>query len=99
MEAVISNRALNAALSAIAAAVVGVIFNLAVWLGLHTLFTQTQALTAPGIAMNIPVPQSLDAAALVIALGAAVALFRFQFGVVSVLLASCLAGVLFHFAV
>lgn len=99
VEALIGHRALNAALSAITAAVVGVILNLAVWLGLHTLFSQTQALTAPGIVMNVPVAQSLDAAALVIALGAAVGLFRFKVGVVPVLLASCLAGVFFHFAV
>lgn len=36
------NRALSAALSAITAAVVGVILNLAVWFGIHTLFEQVR---------------------------------------------------------
>ncbi len=99
VEALIGNRALNAALSAITAAVVGVILNLAVWLGLHTLFNQTQTLSALGITMDVPLAQSLDVAALVIAGCAVVALFRFKMGVVPVLLASCLAGVLFRFVI
>jgi len=99
VEALIGNRALNAALSAITAAVVGVILNLAVWLGLHTLFSQTQTLNALGITMDVPLAQSLDVAALIIAGCAVVALFRFKVGVVPVLLASCLAGVLFRFVV
>ena len=35
------NKALNAALSAITAAVVGVILNLAIWFAIHTVFRQT----------------------------------------------------------
>ena len=35
------NKALNAALSAITAAVVGVILNLAIWFAIHTIFRQT----------------------------------------------------------
>lgn len=99
VEALIGNRPLNAALTAITGAVVGVILNLAVWLGLHTLFHQTQSWAFPGFAMDLPVLASLDVAALVIALGAMISLFRFKLGVASVLLASCLAGMLFHFAV
>ena len=42
IEALTGKRSLNAALSGITAAVVGVILNLAVWFGLHTLFLQMQ---------------------------------------------------------
>lgn len=99
VEALIGNRTLNAALTAITAAVVGVILNLAAWLALHTLFRQLHARTFSGITMNLPVLSSIDLAALVIALGAIVALFRFKLGVVPVLLASCAAGVFFHLTV
>src|SRR5882762_10919966 len=44
IEALIGNKSLNAALSAITAAVVGVILNLAVWFSLHTLFAQVAEL-------------------------------------------------------
>src|SRR3712207_9291136 len=36
------NRALSAALSAITAAVVGVILNLAIWFGIHTIFREVR---------------------------------------------------------
>ena len=36
------HRALNAALTGITAAVVGVILNLSVWFGMHVLFAETQ---------------------------------------------------------
>jgi chromate transporter len=40
IEALRSNRALHAALSAITAAVVGVVLNLSVWFTLHTVFAE-----------------------------------------------------------
>ena len=43
--------------------------------------------------LNLPVPGSVNWAALAIALAAMVAIFRFRAGVVTVLAASCLAGV------
>jgi chromate transporter len=41
------NKALNAALSAITAAVVGVILNLAIWFAIHTVFRQTSRRPSP----------------------------------------------------
>jgi chromate transporter len=42
METLRDNRALSGALSAITAAVVGVILNLAIWFGIHTIFNEVQ---------------------------------------------------------
>src|SRR5712675_1835047 len=54
METMRSNKALSAALSAITAAVVGVILNLAVWFALHVLFADVRELQLLGIALKVP---------------------------------------------
>jgi chromate transporter len=90
------NRALAGALSAITAAVVGVILNLAVWFALHTLFTETRTVSAGPLRFDWPVPASLDPAALALALGALVAVFRFRLGVLPTLAACATAGMLLH---
>ena len=97
VEALIGNKSLNAALSAITAAVVGVVLNLAVWFALHTLFAQVQVHNAFGVILNVPVWTSLDWRALAIAAAAAVAIFRFRIGMLKVLAGSCVAGVLLSF--
>jgi chromate transporter len=96
IEALIGNRSLNAALSAITAAVVGVILNLAVWFGLHTLFGEVSELHAYGLTLNIPVLASVSWPALLISLAAAVAIFRFKVGMIGVLAASCAAGAAYY---
>jgi len=92
VEALTGNKRLNAALSAVTAAVVGVILSLAVWLALHVLFGR---MTQTGLG-NFPVPASVNWAALAIAMAALVAIFRFRLGVGLVLAASCLVGVMLH---
>jgi chromate transporter len=92
VEALIGNKRLNAALSAVTAAVVGVILNLALWLALHTLFAQMR----PVGFLNLPVLGSVNWPALAIALAAMVAIFRFRIGIIPVLAGSCLAGIAFH---
>jgi chromate transporter len=94
VEALIGNRRLNAALSAVTAAVVGVILNLALWLAMHTLFAATRQFGA----LSVPVAASVNWAAMVIAAGAMVAIFRFKAGIIPVLAASCLAGIGLHLA-
>jgi chromate transporter len=86
------NRALSSALTAITAAVVGVILNLAVWFAIHTLFTRTRTVDFIGGGFDVPVVTSLNVASLVLALGAAIAVFRFKIGMISVLLACALLG-------
>ena len=90
------NKPLSGALSAITAAVVGVILNLAVWFAIHTMFRATRRFEAFGVRFDAPILPSLDIWSLVIALGAAVAIFRFKVGMIPTLAASCAAGVVLH---
>lgn len=93
VEALRGARALGAALSAVTAAVVGVILNLAVWFGLHVIFRQMVAVHNFGFSLEVPVLSSIDVFATVIAVAAALALFRFKFGVIQTLLGCSIAGV------
>jgi chromate transporter len=86
------NRALAAALAAITAAVVGVILNLALWFGLHTLFGAVREVRAGPVALDVPVASSLDPFALALTAAAMVAIFRFRIGPLWVILGSALAG-------
>lgn len=99
VESLIGNKSLNAALSAITAAVVGVILNLAVWFGLHALFGQLHVKHAFGTTLSIPVWSTVNWAALAISAAAMLALFRFKLGMIPVLAASCLAGIAYYFVV
>ncbi|WP_417435790.1 chromate efflux transporter [Hoeflea sp.] len=84
---------LTAGLSAITAAVVGVISNLAVWFALHVLFGRVGEAQFWPFALPVPDLASLDIAALAIALGAGVALLRLHINLFVVLGAATLAGV------
>ena len=86
------NRALTGALSAITAAVVGVILNLAVWFAIHTLFHRTTPVRSMGLAFDLPIPSSVDPWALLLTIGAIVAIFRFKTGLLQTLAASAAAG-------
>jgi chromate transporter len=86
------------ALSAVTAAVVGVILNLAVWFGIHVIFRETVPLHAYGLSVGLPVLPSLDLFATVIAIAAALAIFRFKVGIMQTLLACSLAGVVLQAA-
>jgi len=92
------NHVLSAALTAITAAVVGVIGNLAVWFGLHVLFGQLRTLTAWGLALDWPVWRTLDPAALLLVVAAMIAVFRFRLGAVAVLAGCALAGLVLRLA-
>jgi chromate transporter len=94
VEALRGVRELSAALSAVTAAVVGVILNLAVWFGVHIVFSETIPWRHWGLALDLPVLASLDVVATIIAIAAALALFRFKVGIIPTLLASSLAGVM-----
>ena len=87
------NTGLAGALSAITAAVVGVILNLSIWFALHTLFRETVPVHAFPFAFDRPVLTSVDVPALVLAIAAATAIFRFKLGMLTVLAGSCAAGV------
>jgi chromate transporter len=91
------NKALGAALSAITAAVVGVILNLAVWFALHTIFRDV-ARPDPRFALELPVPASVDPWALLLAIAALIALFRLKAGMIPTLVACSAAGVVLYLA-
>ena len=92
------NKALSAALSAITAAVVGVILNLAIWFAIHTIFRETIPVRAFPLAFDVPILTSVNTWALVLSLAAAVAIFRFKMGMIPTLAACCAAGVALYLA-
>lgn len=94
IETMRGNKALAGALSAITAAVVGVILNLSIWFALHTIFRQTFPVQGFGLAFDAPALRSVDWPALALSIAAAIAIFRFNVGMLVVLAASCITGVL-----
>ncbi len=98
VEAVRSSKALSGALAAITAAVVGVILNLAVWFGLRVLFGEVQQVHLLGALFDVPLPGSANLAAIALTAACALAVFRFRFGMVPILLASSLAGIVYALA-
>ncbi len=73
------------------------ILNLAVWFGVHVIFRETVAWHGFGLNLSIPVLPSLDIYATVLAVAAALAIFRFKVGIIQTLLACSLAGVVLRF--
>jgi chromate transporter len=93
IEALRGNKALAGALSAITAAVVGVILNLSIWFALHTLFRETFPVHGFGLSFDAPVLTRIDLPALALSVAAATAIFRFKVGMLVVLAASCTTGI------
>jgi chromate transporter len=91
------NAAVAAALSAITAAVVGVVLNLAVWFALHTLFRETAIVAIGPVRFDAPILASIDPWAALLAVGAAVAVFVLRANVIVTLLATSAAGIVLHF--
>jgi chromate transporter len=89
IEALRQNKALSAALTAITAAVVGVVMNLALWFALHVIFGKVSSI---GLGMEIPVLSSLDWRAALLAAAAMVAMLRLKIGMLPTLAGSALAG-------
>jgi chromate transporter len=89
IEALRGNRALSAALSAITAAVVGVVLNLAVWFGLHVVFDEIRTIA---FGMDVPVLSSLDWRAALLASAAMVAMLKFRAGMLATLAGLALVG-------
>jgi chromate transporter len=88
--------ALNAALSAVTAAVVGVILNLALWFAIHTIFSATVPVRTWPLAFDAPVLSSLDPWALSLTLASGIAILRLNWGMIPTLASSCGAGVVLH---
>jgi len=86
-------KLLTAALSAITAAVVGVILNLAVWFSLHTLFGEVTEQSWTGMRLLIPSIASIDLGAITIAIAACIAMFKYHVKMLPVLAGSMVIGI------
>jgi len=96
IEIIRGNKALASALSAITAAVVGVVLNLAVWFAIHTIFHETIPIHALLIDFDAPKLVSVDPWALALSVAAAIAIFRFKAGMIPTLAACCAVGIVLH---
>ena len=92
-------RALNAALSTITAAVVGVILNLSIWFALHTLFGEVSETHRYGMRVFVPNWSTVDWMAIAISAAALVAMFRFKVGMIVTLAVSAGVGLLYFLMV
>ncbi|MBN9602605.1 MAG: chromate efflux transporter [Afipia felis] len=96
IETMRGNKALAGALTAITAAVVGVILNLSIWFAIHTVFGAAIHVSAFGLSFDSPILASVNVAALTLSVAAAVAIFSFDAGMLAVLAASSLIGLALH---
>ncbi|UYY59174.1 chromate efflux transporter [Sphingomonas sp. S2-65] len=90
------NATVSGALSAITAAVVGVVLNLAIWFALHTIFRATVPIAAGPLRFDAPVLASLDPWALALSIAAVLAIFALRAGVITTLVATSAAGIGLH---
>lgn len=82
VEALRGNRAVAASLSAITAAVVGVILNLAVWFAIHVLFREVRP---ADIGPDLPVLASINWRTAFLAAGAGLLLLKLKWGMLTTL--------------
>jgi chromate transporter len=79
MEGLRANKALAAALTAVTAAVVGVILNLALWFAIHVVWGQVHRIEAGVVSMELPIQGSVNWWAAAHTALALVAVFRLKF--------------------
>ncbi|MCW1428075.1 chromate efflux transporter [Novosphingobium sp. JCM 18896] len=87
-------RRLNGGLAALTSAVVGVIANLSLWFLLHVLFARVEEATAGPLRLYVPDASTFDWRAALLALVAAVLIFRFRLNVIKVLALAALGGLI-----
>ena len=87
-----SNIALSGAMSALSAAVVGVILHLALWFALHVLFADMTTLSFGPVSVSWPVWTSLNLLSLSIMSFASLLVFRLKLGIPATLALCALAG-------
>jgi chromate transporter len=97
MEALRQRRALNAALSSVTAAIVGVVLNLSVWFAIHTLFQRIDQRAYGLLQIDVPVWSTLEPGALVLGVAALIAMLRFRVGMGWTLLASAALGAAYYY--
>jgi chromate transporter len=98
IEVLRGNRSLSGALTAITAAVVGVILNLAIWFGIHTIFRDVRPVEWGILNFDAPVWGSVNLWALLLSAAAIIAMFRFKVGMLPTLAATSAAGIALYAA-
>jgi len=96
VESLRQHRGLNAALSCVTAAVVGVILNLSVWFATHTLFGHVDARIYGLVHVDVPAWSTLEPVALLLAAASMIAMLRFKVGMAWTLAASALLGLAYR---
>lgn len=92
------NVAISGGMAAITAAVVGVILNLAIWFGLHVLFSEVATFQVGPLSIQVPVLSSVDWASVVLTLLAVFGIFRLKMSVMTVLLGTAMLGMVWTIA-
>lgn len=96
VESLRQHRGLNAALSCVTAAVVGVILNLSVWFATHTLFGSVAARVYGLVHVDVPVWSTLEPFALLLAAASMIAMLRFKVGMAWTLAGSAVLGIAYR---
>ncbi len=89
------NKILSAGLSAITAAVVGVVLNLAIWFAVHVGFANVLEWRGFGVRILLPDLASANVPAILIALGAFVALFKLRWNMILTLGIAATVGIVY----
>ena len=95
MESLRRHHGLNAALSCVTAAVVGVILNLSVWFATHTLFGNVARVGVGPLQLDVPEWTTVEPGAVLLSLAAFIGLTRFKLSMVWVLLYCVLGGAVY----
>ena len=85
-------KGLSAALTAITAAVVGTVLNLAIWFALHLLFREVNTFTSGPLTVAMPTLSSVDWTALGLTVLALLATFRLKVGTATLLFGAAILG-------
>ncbi len=96
MEGLRRNVVLSAALSAVTAAVVGVILNLALWFAIHVVWRETAWVDFGPLTMELPVAGSIDWVAAGLSALAIIAVLRLKLGMATVLAGAAGLGLVLH---
>jgi len=96
VEALRGNKSLNSAMSAITAAVMGVVLNLAVWFALHTIFGSVRDVYALGAHLLVPAWSSINVPTLLLAVFAMFAIFRLKLGMMKTIGSCAALGIVYN---
>ena len=99
VESLRGNKALSAALTAITAAIVGVVMNLAVWFAFHVAFTEVAEKHVGAVRLLVPTWNTIEWVPLLLAAGSLVLMLRFKVGMIATLCLSAALGAAWYLGV